>query len=142
LDSKLYQLIWSPLLTNYTHELMTAKQNTDNRHLKFGVDVARSIILSEVFCIYIVACLLSFFFWPLYCMSFYFRIIITLLLALLAFRNTTSQYIQRVYTLQYINQAKTKFSIDVIKRYYIFNFFLGEENSKNILVMIIVLIII
>jgi hypothetical protein len=35
LDSKLYQLIWSPLLTNYTHELMTAKQNTDNRHLKF-----------------------------------------------------------------------------------------------------------
>jgi hypothetical protein len=59
-----------------------------------------------------------------------------------AFRNTTSQYIQRVYTLQYINQAKTKFSIDVIKRYYKFNFFLGEENSKNILVMIIVLIII
>ena len=35
MDSKLYQLIWSPLLTNYTHELMTAKQNTDNRHLKF-----------------------------------------------------------------------------------------------------------
>ena len=35
---------------------MTAKQNTDNRHLKFGVDVARSIILSEVFCIYIVVC--------------------------------------------------------------------------------------
>jgi hypothetical protein len=35
LDSKLYQLIWSPLITNYTHELMTAKQNTDNRHLKF-----------------------------------------------------------------------------------------------------------
>jgi hypothetical protein len=35
LDSKLYQLIWNPLLTNYTHELMTAKQNTDNRHLKF-----------------------------------------------------------------------------------------------------------
>ena len=35
LDSKLYQLIWSPLLTNDTHELMTAKQNTDNRHLKF-----------------------------------------------------------------------------------------------------------
>jgi hypothetical protein len=34
LDSKLYQLIWNPLLTNYTHELMTAKQNTDNRHLK------------------------------------------------------------------------------------------------------------
>jgi hypothetical protein len=30
-----YQLIWSLLLTNYTHELMTAKQNTDNRHLKF-----------------------------------------------------------------------------------------------------------
>ena len=62
--------------------------------------------------------------------------------ALLASRNTTSQYIQRVYTLQYINQAKTKFSIDVIKRYYIFNFFWGEENSKYILVMIIVLIII
>jgi hypothetical protein len=35
LDSKLYQLIWIPLLTNYTHELMIAKQNTDNRHLKF-----------------------------------------------------------------------------------------------------------
>jgi hypothetical protein len=35
LDSKLYQLIWSPLLTNYTHELMTAKQNTNNRHLTF-----------------------------------------------------------------------------------------------------------
>ena len=35
MDSKLYQLIWNPLLTNYTHELMTAKQNTDNRHLKF-----------------------------------------------------------------------------------------------------------
>ena len=35
MDSKLYQLIWSPFLTNYTHELMTAKQNTDNRHLKF-----------------------------------------------------------------------------------------------------------
>ena len=34
MDSKLYQLIWNPLLTNYTHELMTAKQNTDNRHLK------------------------------------------------------------------------------------------------------------
>jgi hypothetical protein len=34
LDSKLYQLIWNPLLTNYTHELMTAKQNTDNRYLK------------------------------------------------------------------------------------------------------------
>jgi hypothetical protein len=27
---------------------MTAKQNTDNRHLKFGVDVARSIILSKL----------------------------------------------------------------------------------------------
>ena len=36
--------------------------------------------------------------------------------ALLASRNTTSQYIQRVYTLQYIHQAKTKCSIDVIKK--------------------------
>jgi hypothetical protein len=35
LDSKLYQLIWSSLLTNYTHEVMKAKQNIDNRHLKF-----------------------------------------------------------------------------------------------------------
>ena len=33
LDSKLYQLIWSHLLTKYTHEIMTAKQNTNNRHL-------------------------------------------------------------------------------------------------------------
>jgi hypothetical protein len=36
--------------------------------------------------------------------------------ALLASRNTTSQYIQRVYTLQYIHEAKTKFSNDVIKK--------------------------
>ena len=35
MDSKLYQLIWSPLLANYTHESMTAKQTTDNRHLNF-----------------------------------------------------------------------------------------------------------
>jgi hypothetical protein len=32
-DDKLYQLIRSPLLTKYTHELMTARQNTNNRYL-------------------------------------------------------------------------------------------------------------
>jgi hypothetical protein len=51
--------------------------------------------------------------------------------ALLASRNTTSQYIQRVYTLQYIHQAKTKFSIDVIKKVlHILFFFWGRKTVK------------
>ena len=35
LDSKLCQIILSPVLTKYAHELMTAKQNSNNRHLTF-----------------------------------------------------------------------------------------------------------
>ena len=47
LDSKLYQLIWSPLLTKYTHELMTTKQNTNNRYLKHDTDKKKVRSTSE-----------------------------------------------------------------------------------------------
>ena len=45
--------------------------------------------------------------------------------ALLVSRNTTSQYIQSVYTLQYNHQEKTKFSIDVITKVLHILYFLG-----------------
>ena len=47
LDSKLYQLIWSPLLAKYTHELMTTKQNTNNRYLKHDTDKKKVRSTSE-----------------------------------------------------------------------------------------------
>jgi hypothetical protein len=59
-------------------ELLTLPENTTSLSVFCGVRVTRSLVFCVVFYISLFA-LLSFFFWTLYCLSVYLRILITLL---------------------------------------------------------------